>query len=71
MTLSRKDERRVRELKQVLEYAQTVPNRRRSFYQHTIQAAVREMIYNRLVAFSQEQLRKKLASEKGTGRATA
>ncbi|WLW38471.1 hypothetical protein [Achromobacter xylosoxidans] len=52
-TLSRNDERRVRNLKQALQYAQTeLPNRRESVYRFTIRQAVREMIHQRLVAQS-------------------
>lgn len=52
-TLSRNDERRVRNLKQALQYAQTeLPNRRESAYRFTIRQAVREMIHQRLVAQS-------------------
>lgn len=53
MTLSRNDERRVRHLKQALQYAQSeLPNRRTSQYQYTIRMAVREMVHQRMVAMS-------------------
>lgn len=68
MSLSRRDERRVRDLKQALAFAQTeLPNRRQSMYRMTIQAAVREMIYDRLKAAMEANLRK-LAATRGTGR---
>lgn len=57
MTLSRKDEKKIRDLKMMYEYAQKeLPNRRRSFYQATIQMAVREMIHQRIAARSAELL---------------
>ncbi|WNO49082.1 hypothetical protein [Achromobacter phage ehaak_LB5] len=57
MTLSRKDEKKVRELKQMLEYARNeLPNRRHSMYMHTIRMAVREMIHQRIAARSAELL---------------
>lgn len=57
MTLSRKDEKHLRNLKQALAFAQAeLPNRRTSMYHHTIRMAVREMIMARISALSAKLL---------------